>query len=123
VFRGDGVPALPAAVLAALGVGLGLADTLEVRPQLQQRVAYHRAFARVVSSIPDERALVFVRYHPAHNPHRSLIENPPDHARARVWIARDRGADNRRLQEQAPGRAAYLFDEASFTLVPLGAPH
>jgi hypothetical protein len=122
VFRGDGVPALPAAVLAALGVGLGLADTLEVRPQLQQRVAYHRAFARVVSSIPDERALVFVRYHPAHNPHRSLIENPPDHARARVWIARDRGADNRRLQEQAPGRAAYLFDEASFTLVPLAPP-
>ena len=54
-----------------------------------------------------------------HNPHRSLIENPPDFARARIWVARDRGADDLRLIAVAPDRAPYLFDEASWTLYRL----
>jgi hypothetical protein len=108
-----------AAALAVLALALGLSDATTTKRQVQERVAYHRAFARAIAAIRDPRAIVFVRYHPAHNPHRSLIENPPDHARARIWVARDRGPDDRRLLAQARDRVPYLFDEASFTLSPL----
>jgi hypothetical protein len=108
--------AAAAAALAVLGLALGLSDALETKRLVRQRVAYHRAFAMTLATIPEPRAVVFVRYDPRHNPHRSLIANPSDHARARVWVAYDRGADNGRLLDRAPDRAAYLFDEASFTL-------
>ncbi len=108
--------AFPAAALAVLALALAVSDAAATRRQVQQRVAYHRAFARTIASIPEPRAVVFVRYHPGHNPHRSLIANPSDYARARVWLVYDRGPDNQRLLERAPDRAAYLFDEASFAL-------
>jgi hypothetical protein len=111
-----------AAALAVLAFALGLSDATTTRRQTQERVAYHRAFARAVAAIPDRRAIVFVRYGAAHNSHRSLIENAPDPARARVWVARDRGPDNRSLLGRAPDRVPYLFDEASFTLSPLDPP-
>jgi hypothetical protein len=99
-----------------LALALALSDAVVTRRQVQQRVAYHRAFARVLATIPEPRAVVFVRYQAGHNPHRSLIANPSDYARARVWLVYDRGPDNRRLLERFPERAAYLFDEATFTL-------
>jgi hypothetical protein len=112
---------LPAAGLAVLVLALGLFDARTTKAVVHRRVAYHRAFAGALAAIPQPRAVVFVRYHPAHNVHRSLIENPPDHASARIWVVRDRGADNRRLIELAPDRAPYLFDEATGALYRLTA--
>lgn len=66
-----------------------------------------------------QRAIVFVRYSPRHSPHRSLISNNPDLARAPVWIVYDRGPENARLLGLAPDRAAYLYDEATQTLLSL----
>jgi hypothetical protein len=105
--------------VAALVFSLGLADVAATVGQVRPRYAYPRAFARTLADIPDPRAVVFVRYHPRHNPHLSLIENAADPARARIWVARDRGADNLRLISLAPDRAPYLFDEASWTLYRL----
>ncbi|HSD66913.1 MAG TPA: hypothetical protein VLF95_09440, partial [Vicinamibacteria bacterium] len=116
LWRATGRNGLAAALLAVLVLALGLSDAVTTRRQIQQRVAYHRAFARALAAIPEERALVFVRYGPWHNPHRSLVVNPGDHARARVWVVHDRGEDDRRLIALAPDRAPYLFDEGSRTL-------
>lgn len=110
---------LPGAAVAALVFSLGLADVAATIEQVRPRYAYPRAFARALADVPDPRAIVFVRYHPRHNPHLSLIENPADFARARIWVARDREADNLRLIAVAPDRAPYLFDEASWTLYRL----
>lgn len=117
--------ALPvaAAGLAALLVGLGIRDTASLRPEIQKRCAYTRAFASTLGAIHEPKAVVFVRYHPRHNPHLSLIENPPDFGRARIWIARDRGEDNLRLIARAPDRVPYLFDEVSNTLFRLEKRH
>lgn len=111
--------ALSTGCLAAMLLGLGIRDAAELRPDIQQRAAYPRAFARKLGAIHAPKAVVFLRYHPRHNPHRSLIENPPDFGRARIWIARDRGEDNLRLIVRAPDRVPYLFDEASDTLFRL----
>jgi hypothetical protein len=116
---GPGALALPGAGLAAFLVGLGLVDTVEVRTRIQERYGYTRAFTRTLDAVTEPKAVVFVRYGPRHNPHRSLIENPPDFALARIWVARDRGADNLRLIAKAPDRAPYLFDEAAGTLFRL----
>jgi hypothetical protein len=105
--------------VAALILALGLADGAKVKAQVHQRYAYARRFAETLAAVTDPKAVVFVRYHPRHNPHRSLIENPADFARARIWVARDREADNLRLIALAPDRAPYLFDEASWTLYRL----
>jgi len=109
-----------AAALAVLALALAMSDAAVTKRVVRQRTAYHRAFARTLASIPEPHAVVFVRYQPGHNPHRSLIANPSDYAEARVWLVYDRGPDDRRLLERAPGRAPYLFDEATFTLSRLG---
>ncbi len=105
--------------VAAVVLALGLADGAKVRAQVHQRYAYARRFAETLAGVTDPKAIVFVRYHPRHNPHWSLIENPADFAHARIWVARDREADNLRLIALAPDRAPYLFDEASWTLYRL----
>ena len=119
VWRATGRNGLAAALLVVLAVSLGLSDAVTTKRQVLLRVAYHRAFAQTLATIAEERAIVFVHYHPAHNPHQSLIENPSDYGLARIWVARDRGLDNRRLLERAPDRVPYLFEEASFTLFRL----
>lgn len=65
----------------------------------------------VQGAIPDQRAILFVRYTPTHYVHESLIANDPDLAGARVWIVYDRGAENMKLAAVAPERTLYLFDE------------
>ena len=119
VWRATGRNGLAAALLVVLAVSLGLSDAVTTKRGIPPRVAYRRAFGQTLATIAEERAIVFVRYHPAHNPHQSLIENPSDHALARIWVARDRGLDNRRLLERAPDRVPYLFQEASFRLFRL----
>ena len=113
---GEASLARPAAALALLLLALGVSDTLPLPPRIQERYDYTRAFARTLAAVTEPKAVVFVRYGSSHDPHRSLVENPPDFARARVWVARDRGADDLRLLALAPDRAPYLFDEATWTL-------
>ncbi|MGH9366585.1 MAG: hypothetical protein ACRD3M_02785, partial [Thermoanaerobaculia bacterium] len=94
-------------------------DLVRAREKVLLRSAYHEYFRQLVASIPEPRALVFVRYTPLHNEHLSLIANDPDLDRAKAWIVRDRGADNARLMRLAPDRAAYLYDEATHDLTRL----
>jgi len=86
--------------------------------------AHQRRFQELVSAIPEERAIVFVRYKPDHDPHRSLIANEPDLTGAKAWIAYDRGLENSSLMALAPGRTAYIFDESAALLTRLenGSP-
>ena len=74
---------------------------------------YLVAFDGLLASIPDRRAIVFVRYSPAHDPHVSLVRNSADPGDERIWVVHDRGdRDNARLLALAPERKAYLFDDA-----------
>jgi len=73
---------------------------------------YPRRFQQAVASIPD-RSILFVRHAKWHEGHWSLVENDPDFARSRVWIAYDRGdSANAALMRRVPERNAYMFDEA-----------
>ena len=83
-----------------------------------QKVAqvYQRSFQRLLARIPEDHAIVFVRYGQGHDPNHSLIANDPDVPNARVWIVYDRGAENATLAAVAPDRATYLFDETTFSL-------
>jgi len=75
----------------------------------------------VNSAIPDQRAILFVRYAPWHYVHESLVANDPDLANARLWIVYDRGAEDAKLTALAPDRATYLFDEQTRVLTRLGS--
>jgi hypothetical protein len=89
-----------------------------VRQQIAMDHGYHDGFARVLPKSPTG-SIVFVRYARSHNDGLSLVRNPADRNAAPVWTAYDRGAENARLAALAPGRALFLFDEATWTLRPL----
>ncbi|HET7460567.1 MAG TPA: hypothetical protein VFJ82_04950 [Longimicrobium sp.] len=114
------------AVLAAAAVCV-LAFSARPLTLLRQmnsaRAAYFRDFARRADAIPEPRAMVFVRYAPRHIYHNSLIENAPDWRTARVWVVRDRGADNARLMRADPRRAAYLYDESAKRMLRIDPAH
>jgi hypothetical protein len=77
---------------------------------------YPGRFRQAVAQIPD-RSILFVRHAKWHEGHWSLVENDPDFARSRVWIAYDRGdSANAALMRQVPDRNAYLFDEAHVSI-------
>ena len=66
-------------IVAALAIALdGVADARLLRRAHAARTAYQREFAARLRSIPEPRAVVFVRYAPGHVYHNSLIENAPD---------------------------------------------
>ena len=113
--------ALVGLVLAFAFSAAAVPKVVAARRTHRSESAYFRAFRSLVASIPDPRAIVFVRYRPDHFPHHSLIDNDPDLAAARTWIVYDRGAENERLIELAPERAAYIYDEASERLIRLSA--
>lgn len=110
---------LAATLLALAGVLAGSVIARQVRFQIRGDHAYYNAFTRVLAQIPERRAIVFVRYSAKHNDGLSLVRNAADAEHARVWTVYDRGAENARLLAAAPDRAAYLFDESSWTLSPL----
>jgi hypothetical protein len=115
VERGEGVAArrewiVVAVVLAMLPSLAGDAELARRGKRAQRQV--QSAFQARIDALPG-RSVVFVRYGPEHGIHLSLIRNPPDAARARVWTVYDRGPDNARLLRVAPGRVPYLYDEAS----------
>jgi len=114
-------PAAPALALLAIAAPVWALDIVRDRTKKRARHEYHRSFRELVERIPEERAVVFVRYRPEHYVHSSLIRNEPDLERARVWVVYDRGADNVRLQRLAPERKPYLYDEAARALLPLSA--
>jgi hypothetical protein len=71
-------------------------------------------FNRLLATIHDERAVMFVRHSPAHDPHVQWVQNTAYPKTERVWVVYDRGErENARLLSYAPERKAYLFDEVS----------
>jgi hypothetical protein len=106
--------------LAALAYP-ALVTARQVRAQIANDHAFYDSFASLLPHSPDG-AIVFVRYAPTHNDGLSLVRNRANLNDARVWTVYDRGAENARLMALAPKRAAYLFDEATWSLQPLARP-
>jgi hypothetical protein len=117
----NGATALATLILAvAFAVPEGRAVVL-ARQERTRESGYHRRFLDLVSAIPEERAIVFVRYKPDHDPHKSLIANEPNLVGAKAWIVYDRGFENSSLMALAPSRTAYVFDESVSLLLRLRA--
>ncbi len=114
------------AVLAAAAAVFLIATTPEylrvASDRRQWSVAAKAAFSAAIAAIPERQAVVFVRYTPTHDGNRSFVENEGDFAAARLWVAHDRGAENRELLDAGPERTPYLYDEAHDVLVRLSAP-
>jgi Dolichyl-phosphate-mannose-protein mannosyltransferase len=90
-------------------------DVLRARAQSGARGEFQRQAARTLSTIPEERAIVFVEYPPDHLHFQSLVGNTPDYRTARMWVVYDRGEDNDRLL-RITDRAAYRLKTADWTL-------
>lgn len=115
-----GARTLTASLLVALPLlGAVALVSRQVRSKIREDHGYLDAFARLERQIPDPRAIVFVRYSEKHPDGLSLVRNVADPQAARVWTVYDRGTENARLMAIAPERAAYRFDESSWTLSPI----
>jgi 4-amino-4-deoxy-L-arabinose transferase-like glycosyltransferase len=100
----------------------GYAATKNIRRQLINNRVHLVQFARLRESIPGERALLFVRHAPWHNPHETLVQNVANPAAERLIVVYDRGdAENARLLALMPDRTPYLFDEAKSRVYRYGA--
>lgn len=113
---------VPLIILAAVLVASALVDLPDARAARRAESEYQASFHERVRRLPAERSIVFVRYGPAHDVHRSLIVNEPDLASARAWIVHDRGERNAELARRDPGRRLYLYDEARRSFVELAPP-
>jgi hypothetical protein len=111
----------PGALAAAVAVTLACLtpalvwDVFSARSEHDVRSTFHRAAARVLDTIPETPAVVFVHQVAPYRHDASLIVNSPDYRTARLWLVYDRGADNARLL-QVTDRAAYRFDADALTL-------
>jgi hypothetical protein len=105
--------------IALLLLPFGLNDVRRVRAANDLRGAFHRAADAALAKLPPEKAIVFVSYPPAQNPHLGLTRNEPDHAGARQWVVYDRGARNAELRALAPDRAAYRLDAGTMRVEKL----
>lgn len=106
-------PVLGIAMCGALTVAV---VARQVKSTVRDDHAYYDRFASLVGQIPEQRAVIFVRYGEKHLDGLSLVRNAAAADSARVWTVYDRGADNARLLARAPGRTPYLFDETSWTM-------
>ena len=103
---------LALAVAAAVLVLPGLTAMSTIRGQHVGDRKDLARFDKLLTSIHDPKAVVFVRYAAMHNPHTSFVRNVVNPSTARIWVVYDRGdAENARLLALAPARNAYLFDE------------
>ena len=114
--------ALPAAALAFGAILLSAVDVARARENGQVTRSTQERFQTRLAAIPDSAAIVFVRYAPRHDHHRSLVVNDADLTRQRVWVVYDRGDENDRLRRLVPQRSSYLYDESSDSLMPLPLP-
>ena len=117
-------PALAAAGPWLVAVALAVAaapNVLESRERYESGVRESRRFAKVLEALPPGPAVVFVRYGPEHDPHKSLVVNGPGLQEARGWIAYDLGPENGRLLRLSPARAPFVYDESRGTLRALEA--
>jgi hypothetical protein len=114
-------PAFTAAALMVLALPYFAGVVARTREGKRAAMAGQRTFRKTLSKLPGQQAIVFVRYAPSHNPHRSVIANDADLPNARVWLVYDRGTDNERLLRTARNRVPYLFDEASGTIMSYAA--
>jgi hypothetical protein len=110
--------ALAAGVLVGAALYPASVTVRQVRAQIAGDHQFYDTFTELLPRSP-KGAIVFVRYAPTHNDGLSLVRNPPSIPDAPVWTVYDRGAENERLMALAPERAAYLFDEATWTLRPI----
>jgi hypothetical protein len=123
--RGVGLPGLVTAVGLVLWM---LSPAIEAHTMWRGRLAvapsYHRTFNEMLAKIPDQKAVVFVRYAPNADVHLSLTNNDPDPRSARVWAVHDLGEENLRLLQAAPDRTPYLYEERpdGRYLMPLPIP-
>jgi hypothetical protein len=100
---------------------IGSAFTVQrEREWSEARLAEPSRFRALLRTLPDVPAIVFVRYAPHHDPHRSLVSNGPDLEAARIWVVYDLGDKNDRLCDRAPDRVPYLYDQAKRSLSRLG---
>ena len=109
-------------IVACAGLVAALRVTRDVKVTLAQDHSFYDAFTQLVRQIPDQRAIVFVRYSDKHLDGLSLVRNVPDLQKTAVWTVYDRGEDNARLLALAPDRVPYLFDEKSWTLTAMNVP-
>jgi hypothetical protein len=117
------VPAAAAAASLVLALGAGLFERSIIRVTNARNYnnrAYQGAFLSMVNALPAEKAIVFVRYGPNHNPHTAFVYNDPDLANAKRWIVYDRGPENLQLLKLAPGRVGYLYDEGNSSISQYG---
>lgn len=110
-IAGRGVAALAVAMYAAIVAVAALPGAREYRIEM---AAAEVAWAARVAEVPAP-AIIFVRTKPTHNPHDQLVTNPVDLEAAPRWLVHDLGAENARLMALAPGRSAWLYDEAAGT--------
>jgi hypothetical protein len=82
--------------------------TMSYRRAHADQRRYREALELAVASLPPDPAIVFIPYDTTHGEAR-LMQNEPNLATARVWLAHDCAADDGRLLALAPGRRAYSY--------------
>lgn len=99
-------------ILAAATLLVGYRIVGETRYRSANMRRYQGQFVSVLGLLPADKAIVFLRYAPWHNPHLSLLYNDPDLEHSKRWIVYDRGpVENAKLMKLAPDRKAYIYDE------------
>jgi GNAT superfamily N-acetyltransferase len=111
----EGASRAAVALALALVIPCAVIDVINARKLNDRYSDFGRTAARVLETIPEQSAVVFVRYPPNLNHHLSLITNTPDYRTARLWIVYDRGADNCRLLRMTD-RSAYRLSTETWKL-------
>ena len=101
--------------LCIVVLAAGAGDLYRYREHVALFSALKRHFRQRIEAIPGP-SIVFVRYGIGGS-FGNLVENGPDLARQKVWIARDLGSEaDRKLMAVAPDRIPYLWDDGRQTL-------
>jgi hypothetical protein len=109
----QGAPALAAVCVLLITLQPSAREVVAYRRRIEHLTEYQRQFFTAFQSIPERRALVFVRYGKGHKPHYSLVRNVADPQRAHVVTAYDLGAAaNDSVRRAFPDRTVYWIDTA-----------
>jgi Dolichyl-phosphate-mannose-protein mannosyltransferase len=108
-------------LLLLLALAPAAGDLYRYRLHLRLLRERKARFEEMIRAIPGQ-AIVFVRYSRCSDAFTSFVENDPDLKKERIWIVRDLGETNDRLRTIAPDRIAYLYLDASQTLVRMAEP-